>query len=193
MGFFDDLAQAGVGFTRQFGGLGYDAAWAQLRPWLGSLSTNGVLRWLPKAASGTPCSVPEYEGGVPVGPCEYVALESCLGCGRPTCLNHSFVDSQGDAICYICAVNLRKQGSALPKQPPPQTPFTPPGPDPVAVRLTWARTTLNVQEGTPWPEVRKQYRALSAQFHPDRPSGNEARFKDVQMAYDVLKTSYGEN
>ena len=198
MGILDDLAQVGVGFTRQFGGLGYEAVWAQLRPWLGSISTNGALRWLPKAATQMPCHVPEYEGGVPVGPCRHAALETCLGCGEPVCLTHAFVDSHGEAICYLCAVRLRAgSGSGGP------VPGGEPQPDQRAQaeaarkaeahrRAWWARGVLGVQEGVAWGEIRKQHRKLSAQHHPDRPQGDEARYKNVQMAYDVLKEIYGE-
>jgi DnaJ-class molecular chaperone len=61
------------------------------------------------------------------------------------------------------------------------------------VKTTWARTQLGVQEGVPWETIRKQHRALSAKFHPDKPGGDEQRFKDVQNAYDWLKKVYGEN
>lgn len=181
--------------TQAFGGVGYEAVWAQLKPWLGNVSTNGVLKWLPKAASQMPCQVPEYDQGRPVGPCQFVALEACLGCGRPVCLNHSFVDAQGDAICYLCAVGLREgsAGRAQAYEPPPPPP-PPPGERAQAQQKAWwARGILGVQEGVPWETIKAQHRKLSAQFHPDRPGGDEKRFKDVQMAYDILKKAYGEN
>jgi hypothetical protein len=187
------LDKATSGFGEQaFGGVGYEPVWAQLRPWLGNVSTNGLLKWLPKAAQQLPCQVPEYDQGRPVGPCTFVALEACFGCGRPVCLNHAFVDAQGDAICYLCAVGLRQnaQPTASYERPPP-----PPPQDPREQALKqawWARGVLGVQEGVPWESIKSQHRKLSAQFHPDR-GGDEKRFKDVQMAYDILKKAYGEN
>lgn len=196
MSFWDDISQAGVGFSRQFGGLGYEAVWTQLRPWLSNISTNGVLRWLPRAATQMSCQIPEYEGGIPRGPCRFSAIETCLGCGRPTCLNHAFVDSQGEAICYLCVVGIRQSSVEVPG---PQAQHTQqPSQEAQArahaeQRAWWARGVLNVQEGVPWESVRKQHRKISAQYHPDKPGGDEARFKDAQMAYDVLKKVYGEN
>lgn len=201
MGLFEDVAGGFVSGlqSKGFGGIGNEYVWAQLKPWLAKISTNGVLKWLPRAATQMPCQIPDYDQGVPVGPCEFVALDQCLCCSRPVCLNHAFVDSQGDSICYLCAVALRQQGQrqGTPATPPrweQQTP--PPQPDPEAEakeRAWWARGVLRVQEGVSWEAIRKQHRSLSAQFHPDRPDGDEARFKDVQKAYDMLKKVYGEN
>jgi DnaJ-class molecular chaperone len=45
---------------------------------------------------------------------------------------------------------------------------------------------LNVQENASMDEIKKQYRKLSLEFHPDRPNGNSEKFKKISEAYETL-------
>ncbi len=49
--------------------------------------------------------------------------------------------------------------------------------------------TLGVAKNAPQAEIKKAYRTLARQYHPDKNAGDkeaEERFKEVQTAYDVL-------
>jgi molecular chaperone DnaJ len=51
-------------------------------------------------------------------------------------------------------------------------------------------TTLGVQRGAGAEELKRAYRKLAMQYHPDRNPGDEqaeAKFKEINEAYDVLK------
>src|SRR5215470_5958633 len=57
--------------------------------------------------------------------------------------------------------------------------------------------TLGVKRDASEDEIKKAYRKLARQYHPDRNPGDkqaEARFKEVQEAYDILsdKTKRGQ-
>lgn len=45
---------------------------------------------------------------------------------------------------------------------------------------------LGVNKGASKDEIKKAFRKLAHQYHPDKPGGNDAKFKEVNEAYQVL-------
>ncbi len=52
--------------------------------------------------------------------------------------------------------------------------------------MTDPYTILGVKPGASADEIKKAYRKLAHQHHPDKKGGNEARFKEVNEAYQIL-------
>ena len=48
--------------------------------------------------------------------------------------------------------------------------------------------TLGVPKNASADEIKKAYRKLAREHHPDASGGDEARFKEIQGAYDALDT-----
>src|SRR4030095_3309465 len=46
--------------------------------------------------------------------------------------------------------------------------------------------TLGVPKNASADEIKKAYRTLAREHHPDASGGDEARFKEIQGAYDLL-------
>ena len=45
---------------------------------------------------------------------------------------------------------------------------------------------LEIQRGANEEEIKKAYRKMAVKYHPDKPGGNEEKFKEVADAYDKL-------
>lgn len=46
--------------------------------------------------------------------------------------------------------------------------------------------TLNVEKSASKDDIKKAFRKLAHEYHPDKPTGNETKFKEVNEAYQVL-------
>ena len=49
--------------------------------------------------------------------------------------------------------------------------------------------TLGVEKNATDTDIKKAYRKLAQKFHPDKPTGNEEKFKKISEAYEVLSDS----
>ena len=49
--------------------------------------------------------------------------------------------------------------------------------------------TLGVDKSASQEEIKKAFRKLAQQYHPDKPTGDEAKFKEINEAYSVLSDS----
>lgn len=47
--------------------------------------------------------------------------------------------------------------------------------------------TLGVAKGASADEIKKAFRRLAVQYHPDKEGGDESKFKEINEAYEVLK------
>jgi curved DNA-binding protein len=45
---------------------------------------------------------------------------------------------------------------------------------------------LGIERGADEAEIKKAYRKLAAKYHPDKPTGDESKFKEISEAYEVL-------
>ena len=52
--------------------------------------------------------------------------------------------------------------------------------------MTDAYSTLGVPKGASAADIKKAYRKLAAEHHPDRQGGNTAKFQEIQSAYETL-------
>lgn len=190
--------------------------WNELKPWVASLSRAATNKWLPRIAAGIECEVPVMRRAVKTGDCENLAVASCIVCRRPVCMSHSHINQDGEPICYLCvadAMNVvppyqrqraKAAGEESPRPrsyrrappPPPNDPPPPRAGGPTPLQIVEAFQTLGLKPGVSWEQVRTTHRKLSALNHPDKKrteSGKrsaEARFKEVQAAFELLKTQY---
>src|SRR3990167_9587905 len=48
---------------------------------------------------------------------------------------------------------------------------------------------LGIAKGASADEIKKAFRKLAVKYHPDKEGGDEAKFKEANEAYEVLKDS----
>lgn len=163
----------------------------QVRPWIEQLTLSGVVRWLPHLALGAPCHIQvRHLLSGRWTRCTNVGCGPCVFCQQTVCLDHSFVASSGDLLCFACVTKHQPEapkGGPAPSDAPPG-----PEPRPSAAEEQAARAVLEVSPGASWLAVQASYRKLAFEAHPDR-GGSVEQFKRIGHAYDVLKKVYGQS
>ncbi len=171
--------------------------WGELKPWIGNLVPSATRKWIPRITGGDMCEVPIMRRGQVVGECDHFGLAVCDICHRPVCLEHSRIDQNADAICFLCMTDAmqavpvfqrerarQQQQQGAPKartqrerqderdkqrQQERQQEQPPPGKRPPnALEVLDALTRLELKPGASWDDVRAAHRRLSAKLHPDR-------------------------
>ena len=187
-------------------------AWSAVAPWFTELSKSAAAQWLPRLVHGIRCEVLQRDPATQQTiACQGSAIAGCEVCHKPCCLDHSFVQKQGFAVCYVCVFSASAERS--PKMPggngrPPdpagkarqqaggQAPPATPPPHPVDPRFAAARKVLGIKKTAHWVEIEARYKELLRKYHPDRNPADKAeaerKFKEVRAAFDFLKAAQTE-
>jgi hypothetical protein len=189
-------------------------AWQAVAPWFTELSKSAAAQWLPRLVHGIRCEVVQIDPATRSAmPCEGSAIAGCEVCKKPCCLDHSFVQRQGAAVCYVCVMAAASErapkipgGSnwasganpaGAPRSPPGgQAPRPSPPPPQVDPRAAHARKVLGIKKSATQNEIDARYKELLKKYHPDRHPADRAeaerKFKEVRVAYDFLKQAQAE-
>ncbi|KAL7701162.1 chaperone protein DNAj [Lotmaria passim] len=49
-------------------------------------------------------------------------------------------------------------------------------------------TVLGIKQGAEKAEIKKAYRVMARKYHPDAPGGNDEKFREIQEAYEQIKS-----
>lgn len=144
--------------------------WQTVQPWVTRLLASAQRKWLPIIVQESPCLILNPDGKGGWVKCVHPAIALCDCCGKPCCLMHCRVDSNGGAICFPCvsvAHKIAREGGISQDR----------------AKLDAARATLGWTE----EEQRKAYKRLSKKFHTDsQTTGDAAKFMEVQEAWKLL-------
>lgn len=136
---------------------------------------------------GGGCEIPAFVEGQLVT-CRGEASIRCACCHRRSCLGHSFVSHQAEAICWKCVQRAVREWSPPPPPPPRQG-----GKRYGFDEVRDAREILGVDALATGAEVKKAFRLKMRKMHPDLHRDPKAKAtaeeKSVRItaAYKVLQ------
>lgn len=190
-----DQAASFLGALGQAPGQVHVRVWREISPWLRDLMQLAGVKWLERLAADVKCQVARRDKDGVAHVCLNASVLECLVCHRPICIRHAFIDSSGEGVCFPCVGGQMHATGHVPKDhEPAKSNGKPDGEE-----IGWARKTLKVKASASWDDVRAAWRKQSAKHHPDRVQDDdakikaEAKFKDVQKAFEMLKQHYGGN
>jgi DnaJ-domain-containing protein 1 len=113
--------------------------------------------------------------------------------GSPTA-NQSKYEELRDAFRLLLRLNKQpfttmyfgKKKSYNKKTSQNQNDYIPPSVSEEDKFIKRAMETLGVNDSKDISQIKKNYRKLSMIYHPDRPTGNEEKFKEISNAYEML-------
>ena len=165
----------------------------QVMKWLGYFSASAVGVAGPNMLDPQTCDF-----------CSELGLLDCQVCGARTCLAHSFVSHQAQAVCHECVrstvgtrEDVRRQRSEQHRQQRAEraersTRKAAASDDKIATALK----ELGLEREATWEDIRAAHRYLVLKHHPDRVKGAAAKdkatekLKKVNAAYELLRQRY---
>lgn len=182
-GVFDHIAEVIEALQHAPGGF-HSRIWQELGPWMTHFGQTGAKKWIARLSAAEPCHVVTRAQNGSTHRCDRPSIAHCVACHKPTCLSHGFIDSAGEAICFVC-VGASARTRAAPAEDPHRD-----------EELAWARRLLKVRASATWETIRSAHRKLSAHWHPDRYKTDaqkakaEAKFKEIQKAFELLSKEH---
>lgn len=155
---------------------------------MGDFGRHALMRWVATSQVGLGCRLVLVQGGMRHA-CPHPAAGACIACGHPVCLDHAFASPQdGNLICRAC---VQRVGPAAAGAQPPPSAAPPAADDPERLR---ALAQLDLRPGATPAEIKRRFRELSKDYHPDTLRGlpeeereaREARYRQITAAYTYL-------
>lgn len=169
--------------------------------YVGALAERALSQWAAVHTSGVTCGLELQGQQGERARCGGPAIGGCMVCGASVCIGHALVSPE-HIMCLGCAYAAREMSATAPVRP--QQPFSggrPPwetgrdpfgGGVPVDEKRRECLSVLDLDEGATDEEIRRRYRKLAKQNHPDHAptertrQAAQARMAELNEAYAYL-------
>ena len=156
---------------------------------------HAITRWLTTSQAGIGCQLLTVRDHMRHA-CPHPAAGACIACGHLVCVHHALADAQsGDLLCKGCVQKtVMRQQQPGPGGPTPAA-GAPSAVDPAeqAERIA-ALDALGLPASASLSDVKRRFKELSKQYHPDTFHGlpeqekeaREKRYREITRAYHFL-------